>query len=256
MLRYRKLLCLFGLLYMAGIIVATKNIALHKPLDSTKPVIVVLLGPPGAGKGTHAPALSSFLKIPHISTGDLFRHNIRNQTPIGIKAKEYMDFGKLVPDDIVLAMLFCRLTESDCQKGAILDGFPRTIAQAKSLDSHIEASYRLNVLQLNIDSELLIERVSGRIVCKDCGRPFHKKYEPPKQKDLCDSCGGHLLQRIDDTEVVMRKRMDVYRSQTEPLIEYYKKKMDTLFEINANQSKNLVFEDMVKALTEEHSLAH
>lgn len=241
---------------MAGIIIAAKSIALNQTQDNGKPVIVILLGPPGAGKGTHAPALSSFLKVPHISTGDLFRHHIRNLTPIGKKAKEYMDLGKLVPDEIVLSMLFARLNEKDCEKGAILDGFPRTIPQAEALSSQIKSSHRLTVIQLKIDSELLVERICGRIACKNCGRPFHKKYDPPKEINLCDSCGGTLFQRDDDTEEVLRERLDVYAEQTQPLIAYFKNATDAFFEINANQSKIAVLDHMIKALTEEPSAVH
>lgn len=224
-----------GLSYMAGIIF------------SKSPHLIILLGPPGAGKGTHAPALGSHLNIPHISTGDLFRQNIREKTQIGLKAKEFMDFGMLVPDEIVLDMLFSRLSQPDCAQGAVLDGVPRTIAQAETIDHNL--SHRLSVLLLSIDEGLLIERICGRVACKQCGQPYHKKYDPPK-KDLC-KCGGTLVQRVDDTEEVLKKRLEVYHHQTEPLIAYYKEKPDVLHEINANQLKDEVFNDMINALSLE-----
>ncbi len=224
------------------------------PTGTDAPLAIILLGPPGSGKGTHAPALSFHLKIPHISTGDLFRDNIRNRTPIGQIAQGFMDQGKLVPDEVVLAMLFSRLGSPDCQKGAILDGVPRTIPQAEALDQKLGQTHRFLVLLLNVDSHLLIERICGRVACKQCGRPYHKKYDPPKQKDLCDSCGTSLYQRADDTEEVLKKRLEVYENQTAPLIEYYRAKPDVLHEINGNRLKVEIFNDLLRALSPEPSL--
>lgn len=226
---------------MSGIIASLKNTISQ---DSKDKIAVILLGPPGAGKGTHAPNLSAHLKIPYISTGDLFRENIRNRTEIGEKAKGFIDLGQLVPDEIVLEMLFSRTAQEDCKRGVILDGFPRTVTQAEALAQKMDASYRFVVVSLEIDPELLIERISGRIACKDCGRPYHKKYAPPKKADACDSCNGPLFQRTDDTAEVLRKRLEVYQLQTEPLIEYYKKK-DVLHPIQADLSKELVFENLM-----------
>ena len=237
---------LLGLCCMAGILITARNTPFDRAHGGEKPTIVILLGPPGAGKGTLAPDLSNYLKTPHISTGDLFREHIRNLTPTGKRAKEFIDRGNLVPDEIVLEMLFARLQNKDCQKGAILDGVPRTLDQAKSLDREIVSTHRLVVLQLDIASDLLIERISGRITCKSCGRSFHKTNNPPREKDICDSCGGALIQRADDTEEILRKRLEVYREQTEPLIEYYKQKPDVVHEINANQSKMQMIEDAQK----------
>lgn len=254
MLRYRKSLYIcIGLFCMTGSIITKNHHSLRPVVEIDQPMAIILLGPPGSGKGTHAPALSAYLKIPHISTGDLFRDNIRNKTPIGQKAQSFIDQGKLVPDDVVLDMLFCRLSHTDCQKGAILDGVPRTIAQAESLNQKLGKTHRFLVLLLNIDFNLLIERICGRIACKQCGRPYHKKYDPPKQTNLCDSCGGTLYQRIDDTEEVLKKRLDVYRNQTEPLIEYYRSQPDVLHEINGNQLKVGVFNDILKSLSLEVS---
>lgn len=239
---------------MSGSIINKTNLFLRPVVEIDPPMAIILLGPPGSGKGTHAPLLSSHLKIPHISTGDLFRDNIRNQTPIGQKAQTFIDLGKLVPDDVVLDMLFSRLTHSDCYKGAILDGVPRTIAQAEALDQKLGATHRFLVLLFNIDFAYLIERICGRIACKKCGRPYHTKYDPPRQTNLCDFCNGSLYQRIDDTEEVLKKRLDVYRNQTEPLVQYYSSKPDVVHQINANQVKAGVFNDILKSLHQEECI--
>lgn len=209
------------------------------------PVIVILLGPPGSGKGTQAPELSQRLKLPHISTGDLFRENIKNQTPIGVVAKKYMDQGQLVPDDVVLNMLFDRLSKQDCQNGAILDGVPRTVNQAEEITKKLSSKVSLKVLQFSIDPELLTERICGRIGCKSCGRPYHKKYNPPKISGVCDFCNGTLIQRADDTEEVLRERLKAYEDLTAPLIDYYQK-IGVLKTVNASVSKELVLEQVLK----------
>lgn len=232
----------------------TENRVLYmggSPSENDPPLAIILLGPPGSGKGTHAPALSHHLKIPHISTGDLFRDNIRNRTPIGQIAQGFIDQGRLVPDEVVLSMLASRLASPDCQKGAILDGVPRTIPQAEALDQKLGETHRFVALLLNVDSDLLIERICGRAACKQCNRPYHKKYDPPKQKDLCDACGIALYQRSDDTEEVLKKRLEIYQKQTEPLIEYYRAKSDVLYEINGNRSKVDIFHDLLKTLSLE-----
>ncbi len=210
------------------------------------PALVILLGPPGAGKGTHAPSLGSHLLIPHISTGDLFRQNICNRTTIGIKAKGFMDYGRLVPDEIVLEMLFARLKQEDCKRGAVLDGVPRTLIQARAIDREFSKTHKLNVILLTLDESLLVERICGRVACKQCGRPYHRKYDPPKN-ELC-ACGGTLVQRVDDSEEVLKQRLEIYRRQTEPLIEYYK---PILQEIDGNQPKQEVFRNIIKNFTLE-----
>ena len=215
-------------------------------LEGNARVFTILLGPPGSGKGTHAPALGKSLGVPHISTGDLFRAHIRNETWTGKRIKELMDRGELVPDEIVLEMLFERLSQEDCEKGAILDGFPRTVEQAKSLEEKLKQD-RCLVLHLKIDPELLVERICGRVVCMPCGEPYHIKYNPPQEKTLCDKCQGTLHQRRDDTEEVLKKRLDVYRHQTEPLIEYYQA-INALYEIDGNQKKEDVFSEMIRSL--------
>ena len=237
-----------GFVCMVSLLLAGEGSAMNRLEKENRPLAVILMGPPGAGKGTHAGPLSAYLGIPHISTGDLFRENIRNQTPVGQKAKGYMDQGKLVPDEVVLEMLFERISRADCKGGAILDGFPRTVPQAKALDQTIGKTHRLLALNFNIPDELLVERITGRLACKQCGRPFHKKYDPPKQEGLCDSCGGALYQRPDDNEVVLVQRLAVYRKETQPLIEFYSLKKDVLREINSDNSKEQVFHDVLEAV--------
>lgn len=214
-----------------------------------KPLIVILMGPPGAGKGTHAGPLSQHLAIPHISTGDLFREHIRGQSPLGIKAKSYIDAGNLVPDELVLDMLFDRVAKDDCKNGYILDGFPRTLPQAAALDKRLGSRHRVIALNFNLADQVIIERITGRIACKSCGRPCHLKYDPPKVSMSCDSCGGQLYQRDDDKEAIIRKRLEVYREQTEPLIAYYSAQKDVLKNIDSENSKNQVFSDVLDALS-------
>ena len=213
-----------------------------------RPSIVILLGPPGSGKGTQASSLSAHLGIPHISTGDLFRYHMKEKTAIGGHVKEFMDQGRLVPDPLVFDMVFHRLAQEDCQRGAILDGFPRTKEQAEMLDRKIHATHQLTVFQFSIDSAQLVERITGRLACRCCGRSFHKTYDPPARPNMCDACDGALYQRSDDTEEILRKRLDVYYGQTEPLIKHYKLKPDSLYEIQGHLPKDQVFCEIIKIM--------
>lgn len=213
-----------------------------------KPLIVILLGPPGVGKGTHAVPLGQELSIPHISTGDLFRKHIRDKTPLGIRAKGYIDKGSLVPDEFVLKMLFDRVTSEDCQNGYILDGFPRTMPQAKELDERLSCHYRILALNFSLSDALIIERITGRIVCKNCSRSYHKIFDPPRKKLFCDTCESPLLQRDDDKEEIIRKRLEIYRVQTEPLIDYYAKREEVLHNIDAQNGKIQVFQDILDVM--------
>jgi adenylate kinase len=184
---------------------------------------LILLGPPGAGKGTLASALSVKFNAPHISTGSIFRRNIKEGTPLGMRAKEFMDRGELVPDEIVIDIVTARLKEEDTAEDFLLDGFPRTVHQAEELDRFLESQGRPidKVIDLVADEELLMQRMIGRRVCKSCGKIYHVITMPTKREGICDVCGGETYQRADDTEETVRHRFEVYQSQTAPLIEYY-----------------------------------
>ncbi|MCD0481969.1 adenylate kinase [Streptacidiphilus sp. ASG 303] len=185
---------------------------------------IVLVGPPGAGKGTQAHLLAKTLSIPHISTGDLFRANISQGTPLGLEAKAYMDAGKLVPDEITIGMAKDRMTQPDAAKGFLLDGFPRNLGQAKALDEILaDAGIALDgVLDLEVPEEEVVKRIAGRRLCRNNGsHVFHVDYNPPAQDGVCDECGGELYQRTDDTEEAVRVRLEEYHSKTEPIIGYY-----------------------------------
>lgn len=213
---------------------------------------IILLGPPGAGKGTQAANIVSEFHIPHISTGDIFRKNLKEGTPLGLKAKEYMDQGLLVPDDLVVEIVKDRLSEDDCTEGFMLDGFPRTVAQAEALDEELKTlgASLDTVLNIEVDHELLVERITGRRICKNCGATYHVKFNSPTEEGKCDVCGGELYQRADDQEETVKKRLDVYTKQTEPLINYYREK-GILRTINGQQDIDKVFKDITKALQGE-----
>ncbi|NEA50223.1 adenylate kinase [Streptomyces sp. SID10815] len=186
---------------------------------------IVLVGPPGAGKGTQAVRLAEKLSIPHISTGDLFRANISGQTELGKLAKSYMDAGELVPDEVTIAMAKDRMEQPDAEGGFLLDGFPRNVSQAEALDELLTGeSITLDaVLDLEVSEDEVVKRIAGRRICRnDSSHVFHVTYSKPKQKGVCDVCGGELYQRDDDHEDTVRKRLEVYHSQTEPIIDYYK----------------------------------
>jgi adenylate kinase len=180
-----------------------------------------MLGPPGAGKGTYASRLNVSLGVPHISTGDMVRDEIKAQTELGKKIKQYSDKGELVPDEIIIQLLADRLKKPDCKKGFILDGFPRTINQAESLDKISRIDVAIN---LNVPDEIIITRLSNRVTCKKCGAIYNLLTLKPKKEGVCDNCGGELYQRYDDKPKVIQERLNVYRENTEPLIEYYRKK--------------------------------
>ncbi|MFJ2259862.1 adenylate kinase [Streptomyces sp. NPDC087844] len=185
---------------------------------------IVLVGPPGAGKGTQAAFLAKNLLIPHISTGDLFRANISQQTELGKLAKSYMDEGNLVPDEVTIAMAKDRMEQPDAANGFLLDGFPRNVSQAEALDQALKADgVELDgVLDLEVPEDEVVKRIAGRRVCRnESSHVFHVTYSPPKKEGVCDVCGGELYQRDDDTEETVRKRLDVYHTQTEPIIDYY-----------------------------------
>jgi adenylate kinase len=206
-----------------------------------KQMKVILLGPPGVGKGTAAKRMVQEYGIPQISTGDLLREAVKNQTELGLKAKQYMDAGKLVPDDLVIGLLKERVAKEDCRKGFILDGYPRTIPQAQSLGtSGIQIDV---VVNLHADENVIVERLSGRRDCPKCGAIYHIKNKPPKHEGVCDACQGSLITREDQKEEVIQNRLQVYRKQTEPLIQYYNQK-GLQKTINAVQSIDKVFSDI------------
>ncbi len=210
---------------------------------------LILLGPPGAGKGTQAAGIVEKYGIPHISTGDIFRKNIKEGTQLGLKAKEYMDKGLLVPDELVVAIVEDRLQEKDCSKGFLLDGFPRTVVQAQALDKALgKMTIALDkVINVNVDKAILVGRAVGRRICKECGATYHVKFNPPSKEGVCDKCGGSLYQRADDNEETVSKRIEVYLNETQPLIDYYNDK-NILVSIDGQQDIDKVFADIVAAL--------
>lgn len=211
----------------------------------------ILLGPPGAGKGTQAAKIVEKYGVPHISTGDIFRENIKKGTELGKKAQEYMNRGELVPDDLVIEIATTRLLEDDCKNGFLLDGFPRTVYQAEKLDEFLVArdSKIDKVLDIAVEKEELITRLTGRRVCKACGASFHVVNIPPKKEGVCDFCGGELIQRADDNLETVTNRIDVYEAQTMPLIDYYEK-AGNLVHIDGSTGLESVFADIVAALGE------
>ena len=208
------------------------------------------MGPPGAGKGTQAEILSRDLHIPTISTGNILRAAVKAGTPIGLKAKSYMDAGKLVPDEVIIGIIQERLAEADCANGFILDGVPRTIAQAEALEAH--GIVFDHVLSLEISDEAIVERMDGRRVCGHCGTPFHLSSNPPKQAGVCDLCGGELIERDDDKPETVRARLEVYHQETEPLKEFYSK-LGTLSAVPGDLG---TIEDTTRAIKQVLEAAH
>lgn len=208
---------------------------------------LILLGPPGAGKGTQAKMLMDNFGIPQISTGDILRAAVKEGTPMGVKAKAFMDAGQLVPDEVVVGIVRERLQKNDCEKGFILDGFPRTVPQADALREALSALGRTldSVVSLDVDVEALVERLTGRRVCRSCGRGFHVKFDSPRIAGRCDFCGGELQQRDDDQEATIRQRLDVYVAQTSPLVEYYRKS-GLLTVVDGMQEMKVVQEQILK----------
>ncbi len=210
---------------------------------------IIMLGAPGAGKGTQAKKIAQKYGIPHVSTGDIFRANIKNGTELGMKAKTYMDAGNLVPDEITIGMLLDRIHQDDCKKGYVLDGFPRTIPQAESLTAALKErgesiDYAIDV---DVPDENIISRMSGRRACLSCGATYHIVYNAPKKEGVCDQCGEPLVLRDDDKPETVRNRLDVYHRQTQPLIDYYKKE-GILAQVDGTQDMEQVFQDIVKIL--------
>lgn len=210
---------------------------------------IIMLGAPGAGKGTQAKKIAEKYSIPHISTGDIFRANIKNGTELGKKAKTYMDQGLLVPDELVVDLVVDRVKQDDCSNGYVLDGFPRTIPQAEALDKALAAmgeamDYAINV---EVPDENIVRRMSGRRACVDCGATYHIVYAPTKEENICDNCHGELILREDDKPETVQKRLNVYHEQTQPLIDYYKNQ-GILKSVDGTQPMDEVFKAIVTIL--------
>lgn len=213
---------------------------------------IVLLGLPGAGKGTQARTIAEILDIPHISSGDIFRENFKQQTELGILADGFVSRGELVPDDITIAMIEIRISQPDCVRGAILDGFPRTPAQAEALEKMLaKLGGRISAVPyIDVSPSILVERLSGRWTCRAAGHIYHEKFSPPKQPGKCDLDGSELYQREDDRAETVRKRITVYLTQTQPLIDYYMQR-GLLSEINGDQAIEKVTADLIVSLKEK-----
>ncbi len=233
-------------LFFIGILLAMTPISAHQDKINTNSerLVVIMLGPPGSGKGTQAVKLTREIGIPHISTGDLFRENIAKGTELGKEAKTYMDAGKLTPDQLVLDMLFDRISREDCLKGFLLDGFPRTVTQAEALDNKLKGNSNLLVVNLSASDALIEKRIEGRRTCKSCSEIFNIYFSPPKVKDQCDRCNGELYQRPDDSAKVVQERLRVYHSQTEPVIGHYTHK-GFLTTINGEESAEDVYKQLI-----------
>jgi adenylate kinase len=211
----------------------------------------MLFGAPGAGKGTQAKFLIEKYNIPQISTGDMLRAAIADKTAMGMEAKKFMDEGKLVPDSTIIGIIKDRLSKDDCKRGFILDGFPRTLPQAKALEELMnEMGIKLDkVISLNVPDELIVGRITGRRVCKDCGASFHVEFNPSKKEGVCDYCGGELIIRKDDTADTVKSRLEAYHTQTEPLFDFYKQK-GVMVEIDGTKDVKDVTKDMFKVIEE------
>ncbi|RKY30509.1 MAG: adenylate kinase [Candidatus Omnitrophota bacterium] len=213
---------------------------------------IILLGPPGAGKGTQAKTLASKLNVAHIATGDLLRQNVAKDTDLGKQAKDFMNKGALVPDELVTQMISLRMQEADIEKGFILDGYPRNINQAESLDKILKdrGSEIDSVIYLDASEPVIIQRLTGRLVCSQCGANFHIKNMPPKVAMVCDNCQAKLFQRTDDRAETIKKRLEVYLQESHPLIEYYKKK-GKLKRVSSDEDAGIVLDKMLKLLNRE-----
>ncbi len=210
---------------------------------------VILMGGPGAGKGTQAKRLEAALDIPQISTGEIFRENLKQETELGQLARTFMDRGELVPDEVTVAMVKERISRPDCARGVLFDGFPRTVAQAAALDELLAAmgTEVTIVPYIHVDQDVLLQRLSGRRTCRQCGRMYHILFNPPQVEGVCDVCGGELYQRADDAEETQQRRIAVYFEQTAPLIETYRER-GLLVEIDGEQSIDAVFQDLLAAV--------
>lgn len=214
-----------------------------EPKNNPPKKVIILLGPPGSGKGTQAKRIMQESGIPHISTGDLFRDNISKNTELGQQANSYMIKGNLVPDEVVLDMLFDRVSHADCQSGYLLDGFPRTIPQAEALDKYLQNGTQVVAINLTVSDDVVMKRISGRLSCSQCGHVHNEYFSAPKVEGKCDKCGISLVKRDDDQPEVVIERLNVYNKQTAPLIEYYEKK-GILKTIDGEQDSEEIFKQI------------
>jgi adenylate kinase len=209
--------------------------------------VVIFLGPPCAGKGTNAVRLHKALGYPHISMGDLLREEVKTGTPLGAKAKAFMDKGEFMPSALILDILFSRIAKADCEQGFILDGFPRTLEQAAALRDHLGDNAKVMAFNFDVPDEVIIERVSGRVICADCYTPYHLRTLQPKVEGQCDLCNGKLEQRPDDTEEVIRKRLKIYHEQTQPLVVFYQRE-GHLVGVDTHKTLDQITEQVMQAL--------
>ena len=235
----QRLVALFLMLLLPGVFLMSQTQTVTQPeTNKDAPIFIILFGAPGSGKGTQAALLASKYHFVHISTGDMFRDNIRNSTPVGLRAKEYIDRGELVPDSVVIDMIKERLKQPDCKQGVLLDGFPRNVAQARALDEVLK-EYRPLVFSYDVSDATVIKRICGRRVCTGCNMVYHVIFSPPKTEGVCDVCQKPLTIRPDDTEEVVKTRLHVFHTQTAPVKEYYEKK-GLLKGIDAEQSPDAI----------------
>lgn len=210
---------------------------------------IILLGPPGAGKGTQAKSISNKYSIPHISTGDIFRQNIGDKTPLGVEAKKYIDSGALVPDELTISIVEDRITKDDCKNGFLLDGFPRTVKQAEALEKALEKKgEKIDLaLQIEVPRDSILDRMTGRRVCPSCGASYHVKFNPPKVDLKCDLCNAEVIQRADDTASTVNRRLDTYENQTKPLADFYGER-EQLAVVDGSKAIDDVFKDICEVL--------
>ncbi len=216
---------------------------ISRSINPRHPLVLILLGAPGSGKGTQAKRLAKDFQIPHISTGDLFRQNIVASTPLGLQAQAFISAGQLVSDELVLNILFDRISKPDCASGYLLDGFPRTVMQAEALSKLLDPSIRVKVLCLNVTDDEIIKRAGGRLLCRECGTIFNQLLSSTKLEGVCDLCGGEVYRRADDAPDVVLERLKVYHKQTEPVVNYYQDR-GLLFSLNGAQKPDTVYEEL------------
>ncbi len=239
---------MYLLLFIIFIVILFTIASLTYSRQGASPLVLIFLGPPGSGKGTQAQKIAQAKNIPHISTGEMIRKQIEKKTPLGLQAKEIVESGAYVSDDLIIEMLLDRIAHKDCQEGYLLDGFPRTIHQAETLLSRFEKGIRPKVVNFKIDENILLERLTGRLTCRACGAIAHKIFSPPLKEGVCDSCGGELYQRADDQMESVKQRLKVYEEKTAPLVGYFKEhKM--LLELDASKSPEAVFLELEKLIS-------